>query len=68
MKLATPLLAMIVASTFAFGSIGCVVRTRTGPAYRDGHPSSHRHDHCHNRGGKHNKRVCHSHPHGPGHH
>lgn len=61
MKLAIALLSLTFASA-------CVVRT--GPAHRHGggHPSSHRHDHCHDRGGKHHKRVCHSHPHGPGHH
>lgn len=62
MKLGIHLLALAV----ALGLSGCVVRT--GPEYRGGHPHSHRHDHCHDRGGKHHKRVCHSHPHGPGHH
>jgi hypothetical protein len=60
MKLAIALLALVVAAS------GCVVRT--GPAYRSGHPASHRHSHCHDRGGKHHKQVCHDHPHGPGHH
>ena len=60
MKLAIALLSLTFASA-------CVVRTT--PAHRGGgHPSSHRHDHCHDRGGKHHKQVCHSHPHGPGHH
>jgi hypothetical protein len=59
---------LILAALVMMFLAGCVVRTRTGPAYRSGHPNSHRHDHCHDRGGKHHKRVCHDHPHGPGHH
>ncbi len=61
-------LMLVAVVTLALVSAGCVVRT--GPAHRRGHgahPHSHRHDHCHHRGKKH-KRVCHSHPHGPGHH
>lgn len=69
-RLVTPLIMAIFASTLTLGAGGCFVRT--GPAYRQGggggHPDSHRHDHCHDRGGKHHKRVCHSHPHGGGHH
>jgi hypothetical protein len=65
MKLAISLLAAIVASALTL-SAGCVVRTT--PAHRHGHPDRHRHQHCHDRGGKHHKRVCHAHPHGPGHH
>lgn len=49
---------------------GCVVRPRPGTHAhrRSGHPASDHHEHCHDRGGKHHKRVCHSHPHGPNHH
>lgn len=51
-------------------SAGCVVRTHTRPTPHQhvGHPASHRHEHCHHRGGKHHKRQCHNHPHGPNHH
>jgi len=61
-RLVIPILVALLAA-------GCVVRT--GPAYRHGHgghPDKHRHQHCHDRGGKHHKQVCHDHPHGPGHH
>jgi hypothetical protein len=60
------LVRRIVIALLLVSVSGCVVRTR--PAHRHGHPASHRHDHCHHRGGTHNKTVCHSHPHGPGHH
>jgi len=60
-RLAIPLLALLFAG-------GCLVRTGPAHRHRGGHPDKHRHDHCHDRGGKHHKRVCHDHPHGPGHH
>ncbi len=47
---------------------GCVVRTRPGVAYRGGHGDRAAERHCHDRGGKHHKTVCHAHPHGRGHH
>lgn len=47
---------------------GCVVRTRTHGAHRGGHDERSSERHCHDRGGKHHKTVCHAHPHGPGHH
>ncbi len=51
-------LAVLIA-TLTLG--GCVVRT-AGPRQerRSGY-------HCHDRGGKHHKQVCHSHRHGHGH-
>ncbi|MBK9032769.1 MAG: hypothetical protein IPL61_16120 [Myxococcales bacterium] len=61
-------LILAVAGIALSTSAGCLVRTRTHPAHAQGHPASHRHEHCHDRGGKHHKQVCHSHPHGPGHH
>jgi len=66
MKLHALFLALAVAG--AGFTTGCVVRTGHHHHAASGHPAKHRHDHCHARGGKHNKRVCHSHPHGPGHH
>lgn len=58
-------IALLVIAATALG--GCVVRTRTGHYDQR---SAHRDDerHCHDRGGKHHKQVCHAHPHGPGHH
>lgn len=65
-RLVLPLIIAFVASVTG----SCVVRARTGGSagYLKAHPDKHAHDHCHGRGGKHDKRVCHSHPHGPGHH
>ncbi|MBP8810137.1 MAG: hypothetical protein KBG48_23105 [Kofleriaceae bacterium] len=62
--------AALLVLALATLSSACVVRTRTRPVHHQqvGHPASHRHEHCHHRGGKHHKRMCHSHPHGPGHH
>jgi hypothetical protein len=37
----------------------------TGCIVVSGHPSRHTHQHCH---GHKKHRVCHTHPHGPGHH
>jgi len=65
-RLVTPFLGAVVAVGLALASSGCVVRT--GPAHRHGHHARSAEQHCHDRGGKHHKRVCHSHPHGPGHH
>lgn len=60
-----PMITALLVSTLG---TGCLVRTRSGHQHvQGGHPSSHRHDHCHDRG-RHHKRVCHSHPHGPSHH
>ena len=46
----------------------CTVRTGRNHSSLSGHPANQNHEHCHDRGGKHHKTVCHSHPHGPGHH
>lgn len=61
---------LIAATLAALVLGGCVVRPRTGHHHRpvSGHPAKHAHQHCHDRGGKHHKTVCHVHPHGPGHH
>lgn len=67
MKLPALVLALAIAAP-AFLSTGCVVRTGKSHHAVHGHPDKHRHDHCHQRGGKHKKRMCHSHPHGGGHH
>lgn len=62
-------LALIIALVVP-ATTSCAVRVRPGgsAAYIKNHPDQHAHQHCHSRGGKHDKRVCHSHPHGPGHH
>lgn len=64
-------LALLAATTLLLG--GCLVRTRPGQhsqhgQHSSGHPAKDAHSHCHDRGGKHHKQVCHDHPHGPGHH
>ena len=62
------LLAIALGVALAVGSAGCFVRT-TPPrqhSHRHGHHGSQHH--CHHRAGKLHKRVCHAHPHGPGHH
>lgn len=58
----------VVAGIVLSGATGCLVRTH--PAHHGGGGHHERSDerHCHNRGGKHDKVVCHAHPHGPGHH
>jgi len=59
----------LVLGALVFCSSGCVVRT--GPARRGqtvSHPHRHTHYHCHKRGHGHGAKVCHTHPHGPGHH
>lgn len=63
-----PTAALVLVAMAAALAGGCVVRTGRSHHAVYGHPASHRHDHCHHRGGKHDKRVCHDHPHGPGHH
>lgn len=63
-----PAIAVALAFLASMSATGCTVRTSTSGHAMSGHPASHRHDHCHERGGKHNKRKCHSHPHGPAHH
>jgi hypothetical protein len=62
------LLGLAFLLSLAVGTSGCLIRSepRRGTTYRES--GSHRHEHCHYRGGKHHKRVCHSHPHGSGHH
>ena len=58
-----PLLALVLGLVTA----GCLVRTEPsrGRSHHGAHGSDH---HCHERGGKHRKRVCHAHPHAPDHH
>ena len=58
--------ASILTTTVAAG--GCVVRTGHTHGALGGHPERSSDRHCHARGGKHDKTVCHTHPHGPGHH
>ncbi|MEZ4401890.1 MAG: hypothetical protein R3B06_17810 [Kofleriaceae bacterium] len=58
----------LLAVALALGPAACTIRTGAHQHGVSGHPASHRHQHCHDRGGKHHKQVCHSHPHGPGHH
>jgi hypothetical protein len=65
MRLVTLASALVVLSSVL--SAGCVVRTRARPMAVEVHPAKHAHSHCHARG-KHGKRVCHGHPHGPAHH
>ncbi|HUS68411.1 MAG TPA: hypothetical protein VMZ28_27945 [Kofleriaceae bacterium] len=61
------LFALVFGLALAAGATGCLVRT--GPSRGHSHHASHGSDHhCHDRGGKHHKRVCHAHPHGAGHH
>lgn len=54
--------------TFARAALVGFLLMASGCIVVSGHPSRHAHQHCHARGGKHHKQVCHSHPHGPGHH
>ena len=67
MRRRTSLLVRVLVLALAAGSAGCLVRT--GPGHGHGrHPATASDHHCHDRGGKHHKRVCHAHPHGRGHH
>jgi hypothetical protein len=68
MKLLATLATIAFAGSISLAAGGCVVRTGKSQHAVTGHPAKHRHDHCHAKGGPHDKRVCHSHPHGPGHH
>lgn len=56
------LVALAVTASLA---TGCVVRTSRSS---QGLHGKHAHQHCHERGGKHHKVVCHDHPHDGGHH
>jgi hypothetical protein len=62
-------LFLVLASFLLSLLAGCIIRTE--PRHRHhrrevrGHGS---HQHCHYKGGPHRRRVCHSHPHGGGHH
>jgi uncharacterized protein YceK len=60
----TLLLAIVASLTLS----GCLVRTHTRGAHRGAHGDRTSERHCHQRGGKHQKTVCHAHPHGGGHH
>ena len=62
-----PLLSLVVAVLFLSG---CIVHSRGRSRHhsRRAKHSHGAHQHCHYKGGKHNKRVCHNHPHGDGHH
>ncbi len=68
-------LCLAVALTaFTAALPGCIFVAKKHDGRHGAHPSSHRHEHCHDKGkhhkkGKHGKKqVCHSHPHGGGHH
>jgi hypothetical protein len=67
MKLPSMLVSVALAASF-LTSTGCLVRTGRRSQGLSGHPDKHSHQHCHDRGGKNHKQVCHTHPHGPGHH
>ena len=68
MTLPSTLLSLALAGSFLTAGAGCFVRTGRSQQGLSGHPDKHSHQHCHSRGGKHDKTVCHTHPHGPGHH
>ncbi len=63
-------LCLALCLTFAAATTltGCVIVSKKPRHGHSAHPSNHRHDHCHQRGRHGKNRVCHSHPHGPGHH
>ncbi len=61
------LIVGLALATGASGATGCLVTS--GPSRGRSHHGAHGSDHhCHERGGKHRKRVCHAHPHSRDHH